>query len=73
MARFPAERNWRNRPVCQLLGPSRHLSAVRYQLPAPRSPAVSYQRSAFSCNAWKDADSDIPLYQPAKADYAKLQ
>jgi len=24
-------------------------------------------------NLWKDADPDIPVYQQAKAEYAKLQ
>ena len=58
-------------------GARARLSLARaYALDAQNNPAALDQARAAYQNfltLWKDADSDIPIYQQAKAEYAKLQ
>ena len=50
--------------------------ARAYALDAPTDPAAREKaRTAYQnfLTLWKDADSEIPIYKQAKAEYAKLQ
>ena len=50
--------------------------ARAYALDAQNNPAARDQARAAYQNfltLWKDADPDIPIYQQAQAEYAKLQ
>ena len=47
-----------------------------YALDAAKDPAAREKaRTAYQSflTLWKDADPDLPIYQQAKAEYAKLQ
>ena len=49
-----------------------HLGLARaYALQGQRDKSRAAYQEFF--NLWKDADPDIPIYQQAKAEYAKLQ
>ena len=49
-----------------------HLGLARaYALQGQRDQSRAAYQEFF--NLWKDADPDIPIYQQAKAEYAKLQ
>ena len=50
--------------------------ARAYALQAAADPAARNKaRTAYQnfLTLWKDADPDIPIYQQAKAEYARLQ
>jgi hypothetical protein len=49
-----------------------HLQLARAQKMMGDYPAASKSYEDFLA-LWKDADSDIPIYQQAKAEYAKLR
>jgi tetratricopeptide (TPR) repeat protein len=53
------------------LGVARAYALDAAKDPAAREKALAAYRDFLAL--WKDADSDIPIYQQAKAEYAKLQ
>jgi len=55
-----------------LIGPLAHLQLARAQLMMGGKAAARKSYQDF-LTLWKDADPDIPIYQQAKAEYAKLQ
>jgi DNA-binding winged helix-turn-helix (wHTH) protein/Flp pilus assembly protein TadD len=58
--------------VRHVIGPLAWLQLGRAQKLA-RDEATSRKSYETFLNLWKSADSDIPIYQQAKAEYAKLQ
>src|SRR5271167_2177446 len=63
--------------ICDIYWPLAHLGLARaYALDAAKDPAARDKARAAYQNflaLWKDADPDIPIYQQAKAEYAKLR
>jgi len=54
------------------LGALAHLELARaYLLEGDKTKASAAYQDFLAL--WKDADSDIPIYQQAKAEYARLQ
>src|SRR6266404_2000043 len=55
-----------------VIGALSHLQTARAAKLAGDSPAARKSYEEF-LTLWKDADSDLPVYQQAKAEYAKMQ
>jgi tetratricopeptide (TPR) repeat protein len=56
----------------EVIGPLAHLQLARAQKMMGDQGAAHKSYEDF-LTLWKDADSDIPIYQQAKAEYAKLR
>ena len=55
-----------------VIGALSHLQMARAEKLAGDGPAARKSYEEF-LTLWKDADSDLPVYQQAKAEYAKMQ
>lgn len=72
MAEFQKIIDWRGVVANEPIGALAHLGIARaYVLQGDTAKA----RSAYAdfLALWKDADPDVPILKPAKAEYTKLQ